>query len=137
MSQEKRLIYVGMHDGVCSLSSDDGGETWQQGPITQLPHAAARVSVSPVDSRRAWLAAYEAGVYRTDDGGATWSHLASYPSGLCPQRSGRPGICGLGSRRQRTGRPVPLRRFRSVMGGMQELSGCSRVHQLGIPRAHP
>ena len=80
MSQEKRLIYVGMHDGVCSLSSDDSGETWQQGPVTQLPHAAARVSVSPVDSRRAWLAAYEAGVYRTDDGGATWSHVASYPS---------------------------------------------------------
>lgn len=80
MSQERRLIYVGMHDGVCSLSSDDGGKTWQQGPITHLPHAAARVSVSPVDSRRAWLAAYEAGVYRTDDGGATWSHVASYPS---------------------------------------------------------
>ena len=80
MSQDKRLIYVGMHDGVCSLSSDDGGKTWQLGPITQLPHAAARVSVSPVDSQRAWLAAYEAGVYRTDDGGATWSHVASYPS---------------------------------------------------------
>ncbi len=80
MSQEQRLIYVGMHDGVCSLSSDDGGKTWRQGPITQLDHAAARVSVSPVDSRRAWLAAYEAGVYRTDDGGATWSHVDSYPS---------------------------------------------------------
>ena len=80
MSQEKRLIYVGMHDGVCSLSSGDGGKTWQQGPVTQLPHAAARVSVSPVDSRRAWLAAYEAGVYRTDDGGVSWSHVASYPS---------------------------------------------------------
>lgn len=80
MSQNQRLIYVGTHDGVCSLSSNDGGKTWQQGPITQLPHAAARVSVSPVDSQRAWLAAYEAGVYRTDDGGSTWSHLASYPS---------------------------------------------------------
>ena len=80
MSQEQRLIYVGMHDGVCAVRSDDGGKTWRQGPVTQLPHAAARLSVSPVDSKRAWLAAYEAGVYRTDDGGATWTHVESYPS---------------------------------------------------------
>ncbi len=33
MSQEQRLIYVGMHDGVCSLSSEDGGKTWKQGPF--------------------------------------------------------------------------------------------------------
>ena len=32
MSQEQRLIYVGMHDGVCAVSSDDGGKTWRQGP---------------------------------------------------------------------------------------------------------
>lgn len=80
MSQAQRLIYVGMHDGVCAISSDDGGESWQQGPVTSTPNAAARLSVSPVDSRRAWLAAYEAGVYRTDDGGSTWSHVDSYPS---------------------------------------------------------
>ena len=80
MSQDQRLIYVGMHDGVCAVSSNDGGNTWSQGPVTQLPHAAARVAVSPVDSNRAWVAAYEAGVYRTDDGGATWTHVDSYPS---------------------------------------------------------
>ena len=80
MSQEQRLIYVGMHNGVCAISSDDGGETWRQGPVTALPHAAARVTASPVNSRRAWLAAYEAGVYRTDDAGATWTHLDSYPT---------------------------------------------------------
>ena len=80
MSQEQRLIYVGMHDGVCSVSSEDGGKTWRQGPVTQLPHAAARVAVSPVNRQRAWVAAYEAGVYRTDDGGANWSHIESYPS---------------------------------------------------------
>ena len=80
MSQQQRLIYVGMHDGVCAVSSDDGGNTWRQGPVTHTPHAAARVAVSPIDSQRAWLAAYEAGVYRTDDGGATWTHISSYPS---------------------------------------------------------
>ena len=80
MSQEQRLVYVGMHDGVCALSSDDGGKTWNKGPVTLLPHAAARLAVSPVNSKRAWLAAYEAGVYRTDDGGLSWNHVDSYPS---------------------------------------------------------
>ena len=80
MSQDRCLIYVGMHDGVCSVRSDDGGKTWHQGPVTKLPHAAARVVASPVDPERAWLAAYEAGVYRTDDGGASWTHVSSYPS---------------------------------------------------------
>ena len=80
MSQTRRIIYVGMHDGVCAVSSDDGGKTWKQGPVTSLPHAAARLAASPVNGQRAWLAAYEAGVYRTDDGGSTWTHLESYPT---------------------------------------------------------
>ena len=80
MSKERCLIYVGMHDGVCSVSSEDEMKTWQQSPVTQLPHAAARLTVSPIQPSRAWLAAYEAGVYRTDDGGDTWTHLESYPT---------------------------------------------------------
>ena len=80
MSQGRSIIYVGLHDGVCSVSSDDEGKTWELGPVTSLPHAAARLAVSPVDGKRAWLAAYEAGVYRTDDGGRTWSHVGSYPT---------------------------------------------------------
>lgn len=75
-----RTLYVGMHDGVCALTSTDAGQTWHQGPITSLAHAAARLTVSPTVPRRAYLAAYEAGVYRTDDGGQTWHHLQSYPS---------------------------------------------------------
>ena len=75
-----KTIYVGMHDGVCVVTSDDGGKSWQQGPVTPLPHAAARLAASLVEPRRAYLAAYEAGVYRTDDGGSTWAHLDSYPS---------------------------------------------------------
>ena len=80
MSQVKR-IYVGMHDGVCAVSSADGGKTWERGPVTPLAHAAARLSVSAAKPGRAYLAAYEAGVYRTDDGGDTWRHLGSYPTG--------------------------------------------------------
>ena len=79
MSQDKR-IYIGMHDGVCAVISEDGGKTWQQGPVTPLAHAAARLTSSPAEPSRAYLAAYEAGVYRTDDGGLTWNHLDSYPS---------------------------------------------------------
>ena len=79
MAGTKR-IYVGMHDGVCVVTSDDGDKTWKQGPVTALAHAAARLSASPADPSRAYLAAYEAGVYRTDDGGMTWQRLGSYPT---------------------------------------------------------
>ena len=79
MSQAKR-IYVGMHDGVCAVATSNGGKTWQQGPVTSLPHAAARLTASSAKPQRAYLAAYEAGVYRTDDGGSTWQRLDSYPS---------------------------------------------------------
>ena len=73
-------LYVGMHDGVCTVTSSDGGQTWQQGQVTPLAHAAARLTVSPTEPQCAYLAAYEAGVYRSADGGLTWRHLSSYPS---------------------------------------------------------
>ena len=66
---DQRTLYVGMHDGVCALHNTDAGQTWQQGPVTPLAHAAARLSTSAAAPQRAYLAAYEAGVYRTDDGG--------------------------------------------------------------------
>ena len=40
--RQRHKLYVGMHDGVCTVTSSDGGETWQQGRITPLAHAAAR-----------------------------------------------------------------------------------------------
>ena len=76
-----RTIYVGMHDGVCAVTSEDDGKNWRQGPVTTLPHAASRLTASPVNPERAYLAAYEAGVYRTDDAGVTWRHIDSYPTG--------------------------------------------------------
>ena len=76
----QRKLYVGTHDGVCVLTSSDGGHKWDQGAVTPLVHAAARLTVSMTDPKRAYLAAYESGVYRTDDGGLTWQHLDSYPS---------------------------------------------------------
>ena len=79
MSQNRRL-YIGMHDGVCAVITEDEGKTWRQGPVTALAHAAARLTSSPVDPNRAYVAAYEAGVYRTDDGGLSWKHIDSYPT---------------------------------------------------------
>ena len=73
-------IYVGLHDGVCAVSTADGGQTWTQGPLTPLAHAAARLTASTPNPGRAYLAAYEAGVYRSDDRGLTWQHLGEYPT---------------------------------------------------------
>lgn len=75
-----RKLYLGMHDGVCALTSSDGGQTWEKGKVTPLAHAAARLSASPTSPQRAYLAAYESGVYRTDDGGHDWHQVTSYPS---------------------------------------------------------
>ena len=79
-NNQHRKLHVGMHDGVCAVTSSDGGSTWQQGRTTPLANAAARLSASPALTQRAYLAAYEAGVYRTDDGGSTWQHLPAYPT---------------------------------------------------------
>ena len=76
---DTRRLYAGMHDGVCALTSADGGDTWQCGPTTLLGHAASRLAVSASDSRRAYVAAYESGMYRTDDGGETWQKLDLFP----------------------------------------------------------
>ena len=80
-NDSRRRIYVGTHDGVCALNTSDGGLTWERGKMTPLANAAARLSVSPVEPGRAYLAAYEAGVFKTEDGGGTWRHLSSYPTG--------------------------------------------------------
>ena len=75
-----RKLYAGMHNGVCALIQSDGNDGWSQGPVTPLSHAASRFSWSKANPQRAYLAAYESGVYRTDDGGNTWRHLPSYPT---------------------------------------------------------
>lgn len=121
MSQESdshRKLYVGTHDGVCALNTTDGGLTWEQGKITPLANAAARLSASSADLDRVYLAAYEAGVFRTDDGGATWRHLPSYPTGYAHSVQAHPGdadILFVGSE--------PAAVFRSPDGG-ETWQGC-------------
>ena len=95
-----RRIYVGTHDGVCAVNTSDGGLTWERGKMTPLANAAARLSMSPSDPDRAYLAAYEAGVFKTDDGGATWHHLSSYPTPYAHSvlaHPNEPGVLFVGS----------------------------------------
>ncbi|PZC48745.1 MAG: Uncharacterized protein C1O27_000114 [Chloroflexi bacterium] len=73
-------LLIGLHDGVVTLTSDDGGVSWRQGPVTPIAHAAAKITTCPSDPKRAYLAAYEAGVYRSDDFGVAWWRLDSYPT---------------------------------------------------------
>ena len=73
-------LYVGSHEGVSTLTDGDGAEAWKQSAKTGLDHAAARFASSTSLQSRAYMAAYEAGVWRTDDGGQSWTALESYPS---------------------------------------------------------
>ena len=63
------LVEKSMWEPTIALSTSDGGLTWEQGKMTPLSNAAARLSISPVVPGRAYLAAYEEVVFRTDDGG--------------------------------------------------------------------
>ena len=123
-----KTIYVGMHDGVCAVSSADGGKTWQQGPVTGLAHAAARLAGSCQNPQTAYLAAYEAGVYRTDDGGSTWRRLDSYPSPYAHSvlaHPAEPDTLYVGSE--------PATVYRSTDGGdsWQELHGFRAIPEAG------
>lgn len=123
-----RKLYVGMLDGVCTAASSDGGLTWQMGKTTPLANAAARLSASPSLKERAYLAAYEAGVYRTDDGGATWRPLPSYPTAYAHSvvvHPEDPQTVYAGSE--------PAGVFRSTDGGesWRECSGFGKVPEAG------
>ena len=123
-NDQHRKLYVGMLDGVCAVTSSDGGLTWEKRKTTSLANAAARLSASPSLKERAYLAAYEAGVYRTDDGGSTWQHLSSYPTNYAHSvvvHPDDPQTVYAGSE--------PAAVFRSTDGGesWQECSGFSKV----------
>jgi len=83
----------------------------------------ARLSVSPVEPERAYLAAYEAGVYKTNDGIVTWCHLTSYPTDYAHSvlaHPEQPGVLFAGSE--------PAAVFRSDDGG-ESWSECNGFRQ--------
>lgn len=73
-------LYVGMHDGALVLTRSESDGVWEKGGVTALAHAAARFAHCASTPQRAYLAAYESGVWRTDDGGQSWRRLDSYPT---------------------------------------------------------
>ena len=88
-----------------------------------LANAVARLSVSSVEPNRVYLAAYEAGVYKMDDGGNTWYQLTSYPTDYAYTALARPEQSGglfVGSE--------PAEIFRSDDGG--SWSECEGFHQV-------
>lgn len=71
-------LYVGTVDGIRTVDvGRNGGEVEQVGAL-KLQHAAARIAVSESKRGRVYLAAYESGLWRSDDGGVTWHGLNAY-----------------------------------------------------------
>jgi hypothetical protein len=69
-------------DKNCMMETTDGGATWRvlQGTPDSL-HSSSQVMLD----RRTWLWAQEAGaLYRTDDGGASWTQLMTGTGGVAP-----------------------------------------------------
>jgi photosystem II stability/assembly factor-like uncharacterized protein len=78
-TQEETRLYVGLHDGLTTLTSSDGGLNWKVVSTAPVDHAVARIVASPSDPLRAYMVAYESGVFRTDDAGTSWVRLNTYP----------------------------------------------------------
>jgi photosystem II stability/assembly factor-like uncharacterized protein len=80
---EPNTLYCGV-DPATVFRSDDGGETWQE--VTALSEHPTRaqwfpgngglmahsIVVDPLTPGRLWIAISAAGVFRSDDGGASW-----------------------------------------------------------------
>lgn len=80
---QSELLYAGV-EGAALLESRDGGRSWHE--IAGLARAMREVApdsalregwvhsllIDPADPRRMWAGVQVAGVFRTDDGGATW-----------------------------------------------------------------
>ncbi len=66
--------------------SPDGGESWIVHPTSLGPWNYSSGSIEAIDGETAWLAAYPLhgfnGIYRSDDGGASWTAQAEAPATL-------------------------------------------------------
>ncbi len=69
-SDPKRVLATG--PGI-SLSRD-GGRTWK--PVLDLPDGAGPVAWAPSNAKVAYVVGFDRTLYRTADGGATWSEVA-------------------------------------------------------------
>lgn len=72
-------LLVGTATGVCQIASTADGQAEVLGAVTPLPHAVARLGMCQAQPHIVYLVAYEGGVWRSDDRGATWRQLPAYP----------------------------------------------------------
>ncbi len=77
--EDQATLMVGTASGVCQVSSTADGKAEVIGQITPLPHAVARLAVCKTQPQVVYLAAYEGGMWRSDDSGQTWRQLHAYP----------------------------------------------------------
>ena len=132
--KEATRLYIGTHNGVRVLDvTSNGGEVNRVGALT-LDHAAARVSVSGSSAGRVYLAAYESGLWRSDDGGATWHELKSYPEAYAHSVVVDPEDGDLIYAGAEPAAPLPLHRRRRVLGGVPWLCRYARSRTVGVPR---
>jgi photosystem II stability/assembly factor-like uncharacterized protein len=76
---DRTRLIVGTATGVCQVMSTADGQAEIIGRMTSLPHAVARLAVCQTQPHIVYLAAYEGGMWRSDDGGGTWRQLPAYP----------------------------------------------------------
>lgn len=72
-------LYIGTVDGIRTIDVDGNGGGVEEVGVLKLEHAAARIAVSAANRGRVYVAAYESGLWRSDDAGTTWQGLKSYP----------------------------------------------------------
>jgi photosystem II stability/assembly factor-like uncharacterized protein len=75
-AQDRRL-YIAAVQAISA--SSDGGETWTKSPYWDFTHTARSLAISPDFAQDQTLVAAGNGVYRSTDGGASWSPAANPP----------------------------------------------------------
>lgn len=79
-TKDQTVLLVGTTTSVCRVLCHADGTAEMLGDGWPLPHAVARLAVCSAQPQVAYVAAYEGGVWGSDDGGERWCQLASYPA---------------------------------------------------------
>lgn len=77
MDAQGRALYLGAHTGL--YRSEDRGKTWQPVSLSDK-HAHMDIMAlvaDPTDARVIYVATHDAGVFKTQDGGASWTEANS------------------------------------------------------------